>query len=323
MAFTKRDVKAACPPVVCCLAAMIRSVSESLTVNVRQSHRLATHEDGRFFHAHKTLGLIVLAHFAYRLRFWWQMGCVPGLGLDDGSWTTLALISVHLALHASSFQFALPRRRNLVYNTIWPEMRWHSAFFAARSLVTIFIMWLRINGVVGAGVEYLGRSAAVLLTMVAADAATRAYKTQQVVHSTMRDNPYPEWAPEWARRALTTAYSTAQLFATLVVLFRDEGHIFMTLLPIQTAPLLMTLVKKGIITPAGWHLWYSAALFANFLYHPDYTIVQVGNILYLALAAITLRFGLGINKYVMWSGFIVWGGLNGALPGLPPLSLSL
>ena len=278
---------------------------EILKVNFKQAHRLATHEDARFFHAHKIIGVSVLGHFAYRMWRWAQFGADAGLGLDDGSWTTLCFIFLHAALHVSSFQFVLPSRRNLVYNTIWPEMRWHSAFFAMRSIVILGLMWLQRNGVIGTATTYLMRSSVVIMTMIAADVTTRAYKANS---STIRDNPYPDWAPVWARRVLTTMYSVSQISATMIVLFRSEAPVFLSLLPIQTAPFLMTLVKKGLIAPSGWHLWYFIALLVNYCYNdPSFPITP--RLRLIAASVVALRFGINTNKYVIWLG-VIWVGFN-------------
>ena len=289
---------------------MQRATSEALKVDLRQAHRLVTHEDARFMHLHKVFGVAALAHFAYRGWLWSAEGPTTGLGLDDGSWATLALLAAHAALHLSSFQFALPTRRNLAYNTIWPEMRWHSMFFAYRSIAALLVMWLQQNGTVGAAAAFACRGLAVLATMAAADAATRHYRRAggpTAASSSIRDNPYPDWAPAWSRTALATAYSASQVFGTLMVLFRPEGPVFWTLLPIQVAPLLMTLVKKGIIAPAGWHLWYSLAVLVNFVYHPPYERLVCADMAQVAAVVIVCRFGLRVNKYMLWSAVILWG----------------
>jgi len=306
----------------------MKKVYDALRVNVHQTHRLVTHEDGRYLHAHKLLGVSVLGHFAYRLWYWWTHGPDVGLGLDDGSWATLALLMMHLSLHASSFQFALPARRNLAYNVIWPEMRWHSAFFAGRSIVVLLAMWLQRNGVIGEEAAYACRGLSVLLTMVLADVVTHFFKKPgaggrgaNATSSTIRDNPYPAWVPRWCRHVVALTYSTAQVFGTLMVLFRTEGAVFWTLLPIQTAPLLITLVKKGIIAPAGWHLWYSLAILVNYFFHPVYDgdarLMMVGNLVHAAAVIAVLRFGLRVNKYLLWSGVFAWGAVRaGFVPGL-------
>jgi hypothetical protein len=296
---------------------------DALTVNVRQAHRLVTHEDGRFLHAHKLMGVVALGNFAYRGYVWYRRGADRGLGgLDDGSWATLALLAVHLALHLTSFQFVLPRRRNLAYNTVWPEMRWHSLIFAGRSIFAMGLLWLHRNGAIGAGHLYLGRVFAVMSTLVLADVVTAAFKGDATSSEskTIRDNPFPAWVPEEARRWVALSYSTAQIFATCMVLFREESTLFWTLLPIQMAPLLMTLVKKGILTPAGWHVWYAASIAVNCFFDPP---VPVGgpcpSLQKLVAVAALLRFFLRIDKYVLWAAVAAWG----AHPDLVNVVLSL
>ena len=75
----------------------------------------------------------------------------------------------------------------------------------------------------------------------------------------------------------------------------------MILLPIQTAPLGMTLVKKGIITQAGWHLWYTLALLMNYV-HGYFVVHEVSRHMYwsCALGFAFLRFRYRVNKYILW-----------------------
>ena len=103
-------------------------------------------------------------------------------------------------------------------------------------------------------------------------------------------------------------------------------RVFLLLLPIQTAPFCMTLVKKGVITQAGWHLYYTLALLANYalaltpLLHGSSSSTEEGGIcsdcswctpipraMYatLALAFVTGRFVLRRNKYALWTAVII------------------
>lgn len=272
------------------------ALAHALRVDVRQARRLATHEDARFAHAHKALGAAALAHFAYRLALWAREGSVGLAGAAPAPF--LALLALHAALHVSSFEFVLPRRRNRAYNIIWPEMRWHSMAFAYRSLAVTLVAWLRQRGALAAAWEGPCRAAAVFATMAAADAATRLLGDGS---TSMRGNPFPDYVPPAARRAVNLFYSVSQLFATLQMLFCGPDLVFLTLVAIQTAPFLMTLEKKGIITQGGWHLGYTAALLVSYAYAHWGPGKAEPSTVPLMLAAAALRFGLRANKYAVWA----------------------
>ena len=280
--------------------------------------RLATHEDAAFFHVHKILGVFVLSHFAYRLCY----ETSNELGFADASYADLAAIVIHALLHVSSFQFALPLKRNFAYNTIWPEMRMHSLIFAWRSVAVLLLLWCFRRGLISSDALFASRCIVIIAAMAFADLATRRYRrlvaqtTQKVSEvgeiqeireiqsqtkstrtTTMRDNAFPEGTPTGVRYIMNTFYSISQLIATLMLLVRGEGAAFLILLPIQIAPLLMTLEKKGFITSVAWHVGYSLALGLNFVYN----LSTVGQSSFqIGVMCILLRLGFRVNKYAMW-----------------------
>lgn len=118
----------------------------------------------------------------------------------------------------------------------------------------------------------------------------------------MRDNPYPEYIPKWTITLHNYFYSISQVFATMNILTcKDIDKIFLLLIPIQTAPFGMTLVKKGIIDQSGWHVYYTIALLINYLSVPH--TILIPNKLYWILSLIfsLLRFKYRVNKYILWS----------------------
>ena len=301
-------------------------------------NRLATHEDddAEYGHAHKALGLAVLGHYAWRIARWARTGST---GLDDDAWTPLWLL-VHALLHATSFQFRVAGRRNQAYNVIWPEMRLHTTVFAARSLVVAAAAWLSRHALAlavrhgrhwpaGAARLVLAfdpydhettlawlRVAAVFGAMLLADAATAL--TGDEGGTTMRGNPYPRGAHPLVRRLVNLFYSVSQGGATVLVLSATSVEpAFMVLLPIQVAPLLMTLVKKGFLRQAGWHLWYSASLlavWAHAILSPRRQLALAWPAIAVVIATFALlRLGMGMNKYVVWAA-AAWLVFNGASP---------
>ncbi len=149
--------------------------------------------------------------------------------------------------------------------------------------------------------------------------------TSRATSMTMRNNPYPPYASPAFVKVHNLFYSTSQVLATMNIMFTpDVDKVFMTLLPIQTAPFGMTLQKKGVITQAGWHVFYTLALLSNYMlacsprklpppslgeetvaYDPVSRLfgVRFTRTTYLSLVAlfVVCRFKLRCNKYVLWA----------------------
>lgn len=271
-------------------------------------HRLVTEEDAHYFHAHKIFGVLSLSNYLYRLA----SHALYGTMFYDRSVRTPVSIVVHAMMHVTSFQFLIPSRRNRVYNIIWPEMRWHSMVFAYRSLLMMTILWLAWVGSIPSYVTPWIRGPLVLATMGLADSITHYYTNIDAIketETTMRNNPYPSYISPAVSRLYNLMYSTSQVFGTMNILCRDIGSIFLIVLPIQIAPFGMTLVKKGIITQAGWHMWYSLAIFANYWYVTTMTRSQTDGVETFYTTSMLFftigRFALRKNKYALWGTIIV------------------
>ena len=269
-------------------------------------HRLVTHEDRNYYHAHKILGVLVLGNYAYRIFAWLYYGSMQ---LEEAS-TPLWLL-IHAALHLTSFQFHLSTKRNRSYNIIWPEMRWHTMIFAYRSIIALTLQWLADWGYIPLVVNDLLRGPLVLLTILSADIATDYYSNIGIIDSTtMRGNPYPSWVPVWYTKYHNLFYSVSQVLSTMNILtYREMGRLFNIMLPIQTAPFCMTLVKKGIIDQFAWHFYYTAALLFNYVYgaKTDYPTPIVPLWFYWSAIGVFVvaRFGFKHNKYILWTYIIV------------------
>jgi hypothetical protein len=142
----------------------------------------------------------------------------------------------------------------------------------------------------------------VFITMFAADFTTRYY-AKTAISRTMRDNPYPEWMSPLCIKFLTRFYSISQILGTMNILMsNDMAKSFLIIIPIQIAPFLMTLVKKGIMNQTGWHIYYTIAIMVNYIYG-YYTDLSLPLWLYTTLISgfIGGRFIYNINKYILWS----------------------
>jgi hypothetical protein len=266
--------------------------------HIKQFHRLNTLEDSKYLHIHKFLGLAVLGNFGYRLYLLHMYGSM----MFTPTLSTLAWILLHSSLHITSFQFHLPNNRNKKYNIIWPEMRWHTMIFAYRSLAAMFVVWLCESSILPTYVNKYSRIPIVVLTFLSADYVTYYYKKKGGdLGTTMRGNPYPDFVPEYYRKIHNVFYSMSQVLATLNVLSStDMESIFLLLIPIQTAPFCMTLVKKGIIDQTGWHIYYTSALLLNYIY-TSRCIYIPSHMYWVSFGVFTIfRFKYHVNKYVLW-----------------------
>jgi hypothetical protein len=216
---------------------------------------------------------------------------------------TLKLLSVHFLLHITSFIFNISNKRNLTYNIIWPEMKWHSLLFAYRSLITMTFIWFQQNQFIDKNTLFISRIAVVYLTMASADYVSWIFKDDKKL-TTMRDNPYPKNTPKMLIKYINLFYSISQVYATLNILFLDFDTIFLTLIPIQTAPFTMTLQKKGIINQFMWHFLYIAALGSNFLYAFKSRDIFSGRSKYALIFSIC-RFKFNLNKYFLWTIILI------------------
>lgn len=256
--------------------------------------KLFTSEDANYGHMHKTFGTLCLVNFIHRL---YNFISLPdhSLGFNINSYTFLYTICVHTLLHITSFQFILSPRRNAVYNIIWPEMRWHSLIFAYRSIIAMGLFYMKKYYIFG-----LSRFALVIFTMIMADVTTKLLPPSNNT-TTMRGNPYPKDTHQSIIKNINLFYSISQVFATLHILFAPSpDYIFLTLIPIQTAPFGMTLQRKGIISQYGWHVFYILAILSNYIY-ATVNIYKATTMWFYMILFSVLRFKYKHNKYVLWS----------------------
>jgi len=260
-------------------------------MDVSRLKRLATKED--FFHVHKTLGILSLCHFLYRVVYDFRE--------RDGSNITLWLF-IHISLSTSSLLFHIPKNRVRSLPMIWPEFRIHSIIFALRSLLACLVV-LHIENM---WMNALIRHILVIATLCAADGTTAYYKHHDnKLGTTMRGMPMPDWFSAEGQKWLNFYYSFSQVLATLtVIVLRSEnplGQVFWTVFPIQIAPFLMTLTRKGFLSSFGWHFGYALALFWNYVYGA----IQPGMFPFYywmyALVFCVGRFHFKVNKYILWS----------------------
>jgi hypothetical protein len=97
--------------------------------------------------------------------------------------------------------------------------------------------------------------------------------------------------------AVKRNYRIAQFHATMHCIIGDATASFVPLLGIQMAPLLMTLVRKGLITSYTYHRVYAAALYVPYAVATlrlvqgtfgVYKILWYGNVTMLLVSQVTV-----------------------------------
>eukprot|EP00960_Hanusia_phi_P017823 524378-Hanusia_phi.AAC.17 len=132
------------------------------------------------------------------------------------------------------------------HERMWKEFQLHSITFAMRSLGVMLLIYLGLHRF---------RAVVVITCHYVADQVTKRYKQG----TTMRDMPLPDVLIPYSNE-MNLFYSTSQLFAIVGVLVLGIEEVFLILFPIQFAAFLLTLVRKNIIGPLGWHALYTLSL---------------------------------------------------------------
>lgn len=149
-----------------------------------------------------------------------------------------------------------------------------------------------------------------IFTMMAADYITNMYIDVNNANTTMRSMPFDEAITEIQQKKITMFYTLQQISATLFMLNNIEST-FGPLFAIQIAAFLMTLVRKGIITPNTWHLVYSFSLIINIFILNTYNTTQFVYVFFGTQYIKILRLKLRLNKYLCWGSlFIIYSCVN-------------
>jgi Cytochrome b5-like Heme/Steroid binding domain len=306
------------PPAAMATANVVHVEPPKEKLATRARRKLFTREDP--VGVHKYLGLFCLLHFAYRygqMLFFDPsagLGSRPGLALPQGSagawaggWIAPLCLLPHAALSLSSLIFhTVPRDRVVGKPMIWQEYRVHNIAFGLRSVVTSMICHLSIrmrHAPSWRRVAVISTGLAVLATQVVADWGTHRFRANEN-ESTTATMPYWDGCSPQTQKRFKSFYAYSQFMATLACLaVMNPAWPLAVLLAIQGASLLMTLVRKGLITARGYHHGYTFTLlipyavgFRSLLYtsRPEFlAMLAMGAALY------QLR-RRGTNKYLLW-----------------------
>jgi len=226
----------------------------------------------------------------------------------------IALVLVHAALPLVSLILPLPAKRNFSSPMIWPEFRLHSVAFASRHVAgTVF--WLiarrdREQGKTWDGLVSMTRGQILTMllmihaTMIIATAITRAVGDLKA--RTTNAMPYDKYVPDLQRKRAKKLYAFAQFQAAAFLFMGDPTIAFIPLTGIQSAPFLMTLVRKGKCSAATYHCVYTWSLILPFLVRLSLTVAGTISVCSANAAVLTgtlafwLRTSQRLPKHAVW-----------------------
>lgn len=268
---------------------------------------------------HKYMGIFVLSHFLFRFPQMWfgDPSCGLGSRLGRGASVLPALCLIpHAVLSLSSLIFhTVPRERIVGMPMIWSEYRIHNIGFGIRSVVTAGLAWSSYyfhHAPAWRRVAVWGSSLSIIAAQVVADLATKKLRVD-AKESTTATMPYWPGCSIQTQKRFKSFYAYCQFMATMACLaVGNPAWPLSVLLAIQMASLLMTLVRKGLLSARGYHIGYTTTLIMPWfvglrsLRHGYDMVFTAG----LAWVLYQLR-RRGVNKYALWvpvvASRILWG----------------
>jgi hypothetical protein len=193
--------------------------------------QLVTHEDPGHFH--KTLGVICLISFAWRL----SMIGPSDMGFQKYTSLTLPTIILHWSLTLSSFVFNIPSKRIKSGDRIWPEYRLHALVFLSRALVCCIVFYY--ENYYQLPPNYDINLIIVILTLLAADISSGSVEHRSGSIRDLDTHPAVKYFFSWMQFGATSLY----LYGA-----RRFSLIFYTALVVQVNPFLMTLRRKNLLS---------------------------------------------------------------------------
>jgi hypothetical protein len=291
----------------------------------RWKQKLLTKEDP--WNIHKCLGIFVLVHFMIRYyRMIFTNDPTGGFGSYRSNssissntitpnWIPILCLLPHGLLSVSSLLFhTVPRDRVIGQPMIWQEYRIHNIGFGIRSVISTLLCTLSIRyrnhpqHKLIRHIAVIGSCLSCFMALIGADIATH-YLRSNDAESTTATTPYWDGCTINTQKRFKLFYAYCQFMATLAcLLVTNPAFPFCVLFAIQVASLLMTLVRKGLLSTQGYHMGYTATLIAPYF-------VSLRSVIYMKSPELLFVFVLGsilfhirrqgINKYIIWVPVIV------------------
>ena len=282
--------------------------------------RLFTNHDK--YHIHKTLGLLAFCNFL--LRFYYAIAYGTSFPSFESKAFSCSCVLIHGLLPIASLTIPLPDKRNFAGPMIWKEFQLHSILFSCRhvllTLITLLELWptqsLEFSGISGGTkcrkeiaimsecvIKYL----IIIGVIKVAAVITEKYGDKEV--RTTNAMPYPGYLTEYEKTRIKCEYAKKQFGATIFAVFSGElasSLNFAPLYAIQSAPFMMTLVRKGKCETVHYHRVYSATLlYPLYLYHVIlrgfYSQFADFVICYIYIFSYTMRIKYSWNNIKMWA----------------------
>lgn len=267
--------------------------------------QLFTKEDP--FHVHKTLGMVALCSYLYRIPQFGEKDMGFFRTGESGDYYVMAFLTllVHACLNISSFEFHIPAKRiQSDGGRIWPQYRFHSLVFSCRGLMCIAlnVFYYNLSSQSPHVSKFLlphGNYLVVISTMLMGDIASN-YLVKYPSNS-IRDLKAPPMIKYY--------FSVMQFLATgvsLVGIRRCSLHYYMVMV-VQVTAFLMTLRRKNLVSHEKNILIYALLLaggftvgvYETYIWDPSQELLWTSA--FIGTAAAVLRILCGLNKYVIWT----------------------
>lgn len=220
--------------------------------------KLFTHHDP--YNIHKILGGLILLHIFYRCFLILYLG--TAFPEYEPVWKQSIGVLAHIGLSCSSLLIPIPTKRNFNSPMIWPEFRLHSILFATRHMLSTLIalhnLWPE-----NIYLEAISKYSLLFINIQIAKYITKEYGDSE--KRTTNSMPYPKQVTEEQKKKIKKEYANSQFAATMGSIISEPTITWISIIPIQIAPLLMTLVRKGIVSSYTYHRVYAFSLWSNVL----------------------------------------------------------
>ena len=296
------------------------------------AHLFTNHDK---YHIHKTLGFLAVANFI--LRFYYAIIYGTSFPPFETKVFSCSSVLIHALLPIASLSIPLPEKRNFTSPMIWKEFRLHSILFSCRhsilTIITLLELWptqleiFKNYKLYALFSESILKYIAIISCIKIASIITAKYGDTE--KRTTNAMPYPEHVTEYEIEKIKYEYAKKQFGATIMAVFSGELSASLNFAPlyaIQSAPFMMTLVRKGKCNSAHYHMVYSLTLiYPLYLYHVTlrkfYSQFADFAICYLYIFAYSMRIKGGWDNKKLWA--IVVPGVVFSLKILPDIESRL
>jgi hypothetical protein len=205
---------------------------------------------------------------------------------------------------------------------IWKEFQLHSILFSCRhvlfTLITLLELWPtqsqtfsgeagRSNKGIAIIFECFIKYLIIIGVIKVAAVITEKYGDKE--ERTTNAMPYPGYLTEYEKTRIKCEYAKKQFGATIFAVFSGDlasSLNFAPLYAIQSAPFMMTLIRKGKCETVHYHRVYSATLvYPLYLYHVIlrgfYSQFADFVICYIYIFSYTMRIKYNWNNMKMWA----------------------